>query len=520
MTKEKLLQIIGNEDECLWVEYKTGFLARKFYREIGEYISALSNSAALCHHEYAYLIWGIENKTRRVVGTNFRHDIDLENGEVFKHYLSRNLEPRLNYRFEEFEIKGKRIVVLIIPAANEVVTEFDHIRYIRLGSSKERLSTNPRIESELWVHLSGMDDITRIPSKKQNLTFHILKNYLMSRKYHINESNFENNLNLKTEDGKYNLMAEMLADTNDIVINVSIFASKDKSEYVKRDEFGGRCLLYSLERAKDYVEASFNATYIKLGEGRRKEKKRFDDEAFEQAWFNACVHNRWDKSNNPCIYVYEDRIEIESYGGIPRSLTLNEFLSGTSRPVNDKLFKIFRICGFGEESGHGVPSVISMYGEDAYKFSENFIRVAIPFNDEGFNQETTKKSDAKTTKKDGTKSTKKIVANSGVKNTDLIENLRDDTNRKTTKKTDAKTTKKIEVKSTKKTERNLKKEHLLNRLCDLLESNPELSRRDLVIILRLSDEKIKYYIEQLKIEGRIIRINGKKGGYWQVNRKK
>ena len=39
--------------------------------EIGEYLSALSNSA--CYHEkdYAYLVYGVENITHRLVGTTF-----------------------------------------------------------------------------------------------------------------------------------------------------------------------------------------------------------------------------------------------------------------------------------------------------------------------------------------------------------------------------------------------------------------------------------------------------------------
>ncbi len=80
--------------------------------------------------------------------------------------------------------------------------------------------------------------------------------------------------------------------------------------------------------------------------------------------------------------------------GISKNLTRKEFLSGTSKPVNDKLFKIFKTCDFGEESGHGVPSVIKKYGEEAYKFSDNFIKVAIHFNLNDFSndiQETSKK---------------------------------------------------------------------------------------------------------------------------------
>lgn len=76
--------------------------------------------------------------------------------------------------------------------------------------------------------------------------------------------------------------------------------------------------------------------------------------------------------------------------GIPSVLTKEQFLRGKSEPVNKELFDIFRACDFAEESGHGVPSVVKVYGEEAYIFSEYFIDVVIPFNREGFDKTTRK----------------------------------------------------------------------------------------------------------------------------------
>ena len=142
-------------------------------------------------------------------------------------------------------------------------------------------------------------------------------------------------------------------------------------------------MLLAMEQAKNYVN-SINQTFVDVTTTPRKERKMFDTEAFEQAWINACVHNKWSESNHPGIYVYSNRLEIESFGGIPSVLTKEQFLRGKSEPVNKQLFDIFRACNFAEESGHGVPSVVKVYGEDAYVFSEYFIDVVIPFNREGF----------------------------------------------------------------------------------------------------------------------------------------
>lgn len=45
-------------DETEWLEYK---MNNENPQMIEEYISALSNSAAICNREKAYLIWGIND---------------------------------------------------------------------------------------------------------------------------------------------------------------------------------------------------------------------------------------------------------------------------------------------------------------------------------------------------------------------------------------------------------------------------------------------------------------------------
>ncbi len=54
------------------------------------------------------------------------------------------------------------------------------------------------------------------------------------------------------------------------------------------------------------------------------------------------------------------------------------------------------------------------------------------------------------------------------------------------------------------------------RILDLLAGNPNLSRKDLSIILKISDDGIKYHINKLRKAGKIKRVDGKKGGYWEL----
>ena len=162
-------------------------------------------------------------------------------------------------------------------------------------------------------------------------------------------------------------------------IKVAVFKGKDKSEFVKRNEYGYTCPIESLEKVINYCDA-LNETFIDVSVRPRKEQRLFSSEAFKEAWINACVHNKWAEELAPAVYWFEDRMEIVSYGGIPKNLTKEEFLSGKTEPVNKELMKIFLQCGIVEHSGHGVPIVIKEYGEKAYSFSQNMITVTIPFN--------------------------------------------------------------------------------------------------------------------------------------------
>lgn len=82
--------------ETAWVEFKENVANPE---EIGEYLSALSNSAALNGKADAYLLWGIENGTHEVTGTAFHPSRSKKGNENLENWLLRLLNPRLHFRF-------------------------------------------------------------------------------------------------------------------------------------------------------------------------------------------------------------------------------------------------------------------------------------------------------------------------------------------------------------------------------------------------------------------------------------
>lgn len=371
-------ELIAYPTEANWFEFKENWYEPS---AIGEYISSLSNAAALEGEEYGYLVWGVNNNTHEITGTTFDYRVDVKN-EPLEHYLARQIMPDNNFSFHETTLEGKRLVVMVVPAASKIPTGFDGNRYIRIGSSKVNLNKYPERESNLFYILRvGLPTMCNTESEYQDLTFDKLFVYYASKGVALNKRNFKKNLGLLTENGKYNLLAQLISDDSHIPIRFAIFNGTDKAStmYSVR-EFGNTCLLFSLDKVLEYGEVLNVPQADERGRKvERKEVPLFDEEAFREAIINAFVHNQWTSGNAPMITVFSDRIEILSRGKMPPGQTLEGFYAGESVPVNQKLSDMFLQLHISERTGRGVPKITEVYGKETYEFRENSIVVSIPF---------------------------------------------------------------------------------------------------------------------------------------------
>lgn len=62
-------KLVSLPQETEWVEFKHNFHSEE---EIGQRLSALSNSAALLNKPFGYLVFGVEDGTHKIVGTTFK----------------------------------------------------------------------------------------------------------------------------------------------------------------------------------------------------------------------------------------------------------------------------------------------------------------------------------------------------------------------------------------------------------------------------------------------------------------
>ncbi len=455
--KQIVMDLCALNDEQEWFEFKENWFQPE---TLGEYVSALSNAAAFHYKKYAFFVWGVNDVTHDIVGTIF-NQYCVHNQEPYQNYLARSLSPSINFNFEETEINGKRVVVLIIPAATEIPTAFKEKRYLRIGSSKCNMKDYPKREIELFKILDGRTEtIETLPAKYQELTFQKLFGYYGSKGIVLNPQTFIKNLGLKNEEGEFNILAQLLSDDSHIPLRVSIFDGETKgSNLFSVREFGNNCLLYSLDELLRYGDV---LNLIQTDESERvverKEIPLFDNKAFREAIINAVLHNKWTSGNEPMISVFSNRIEILSRGTLAPAQTMEGFYMGESVPVNEKLSEIFLQLHISEKSGRGVPKITEMYGRDAFLFRENSIVVTIPF-------ERIHKSMNKIGKKVGNK---KIL--------------------------------------------NERRQIILSEMRD----NPNITAAQLHRILGISETAVDNNISFLRKNGYIERVGSKKTGFWKV----
>ena len=149
--QSKLDELLRLPAETEWVEFKH---SNDNPQKIGEYISALSNGAALHGKRTGYIVWGVEDATHAVLGTTFRPKLAKKGNEDLESWLLRQLSPRIDFTIHEFERNGAPVVLFAVQAANSTPVRFNGEAYIRVGSYKKNLKDFPEKERRLWQNLS------------------------------------------------------------------------------------------------------------------------------------------------------------------------------------------------------------------------------------------------------------------------------------------------------------------------------------------------------------------------------
>ncbi|HKZ57890.1 MAG TPA: RNA-binding domain-containing protein [Thermodesulfovibrionales bacterium] len=140
MTQEELKRLLDElrtlPSETEWVEFKAAKSSFDF-NKLGEYFSALSNEANLKNRDSGcrWLILGVENKTRKIIGTNYR--INRSDLDSLKFKIAKKTINRITFIeiYELFLPEGRVIMFQIPPAPRGIPITWEGHYYGRDGES-------------------------------------------------------------------------------------------------------------------------------------------------------------------------------------------------------------------------------------------------------------------------------------------------------------------------------------------------------------------------------------------------
>lgn len=153
MTQADLIGLIdrlrSEPYEQEWFEFKSNNYEPQL---IGEYLSALSNAACLAGKPRGYLIFGIDDHTHAVTGTNFDpYSAKGKGNQDLLLWLSLGLHPNVGFEATVVDHPEGRTVLFAITAAWDRPVRFYGSACIRVGSSKTELSKHPELERAIWT---------------------------------------------------------------------------------------------------------------------------------------------------------------------------------------------------------------------------------------------------------------------------------------------------------------------------------------------------------------------------------
>lgn len=359
--------------ETEWVEFKVDDAEPQ---AIGEYVSALANTAALVGKAFAYVVWGVRDDDHAVVGTGFDPHAARVGNEELESWLLRLLEPKIEFRFFTVELGGHRVVLLEIARAARHPVRFSGQEFIRVGTYKKKLKDFPEKERALWrifdqkpfedgvaAERATGDDVLRLLDYPAY--FDLLERPLPANREGILDALAADRLIRSGEAGGWdvtNLGAVLFAKRLDAfhglrrkAVRVVQYRGSGRTETLKEQE-GAKGYACGFEGLIGYIHGLLPANEV-IEQALRKSVPMFPELAVRELVANALIHQDFFVTGaGPMVEIFDDRIEITNPG--EPLVDTQRFVDTPPRSRNEALASLmrrFRIC---EERGSGIDKVV------------------------------------------------------------------------------------------------------------------------------------------------------------------
>lgn len=391
--------------ETEWVEFKENYFDPQ---DIGEYISALANSAALEGKAHAYIAWGINDLSHEVVGTSFNPRKEKKGNEELENWLLRSLDPKIDFTFLHASLDGLSVILLEIPRASRHPVRFGGTEFLRVGSYKKKLSDFPEKERELWrifdqtpfeegiaaEHLGPEEAIQLLDYPSY---FDLLNVPLPDSREGILLALDSERLIRPCEAGGWNvtnmgamLLAKSLNDFPELsrkAIRVIQYQGAGRTETLK-EQGGTKGYASGFEGLVGYVSGLLPGNEV-IVHGLRRDVSTFPELAIRELVANALIHQDFLVTGaGPMVEVFDDRVEITNPG--TPLVDTTRFLDTPPKSRNESLASLMRRFGICEERGSGIDKVVrevelSQLPAPLFEAPEGFTR-AVLFSRKSLNE--------------------------------------------------------------------------------------------------------------------------------------
>jgi len=363
-----------NTTELPWIEFKENYFDP---HGIGEYISALSNTAALFNQEHALMIWGVNDKTHELTDTSFDPKTQKVGNQDLSLWISTQLKPQVQFYFHTTIIDGKRVVLLEVSRAFSSPVKFQDIDYIRIETNNKKLKDFPDTERELWAVFSrkpfevliAMENVSEdfvLRELDYSSYFELLNLELPSNREKILEALLDDAMITKSETGNYNitnlgaiLFAKRLQDFPSLErksVRVIKYDGTDRIAAASKEQIHAKGYASGFENLIDYIGNLLPDNEI-LGKALRKVVPMYPEIAVRELIANAIIHqNFFMQGTSPLIEIFDDRLEITN-PGVPL-IDKSRFVDHPPISRNEKLASFMRRIGICEERGSGYDKVV------------------------------------------------------------------------------------------------------------------------------------------------------------------
>lgn len=311
------------------------------FDDLGKYFSALSNEANLRDKGFAWLVFGVQDKTREILGTSYKNS--MKSLQKLKQDLSQHTTDNNTFRdIYELEVEGKRVLMFQIPAAPRgIPMAWQGHFYARRGESLAALDMNKYEEirrqtvNEDWSkQIADGATIADLDEKAIMKAREGYKEHYPNQKKEVDSWSDEVFLNKAkiTIEGKITHAAilllgkpESLHFINHIGEIVWRLAGKDNVGQVFTIPF----LLTTTEvmhKIRNYPFKLFPKNSFLPGEG-----MKYDSEVILEALHNSIAHQNYLENQRIIVIERENELEFRNCGGFFDG-TYEDYITGERIP--------------------------------------------------------------------------------------------------------------------------------------------------------------------------------------------